>query len=685
MVKPLYIRRTERWSRRRHGTSGLRRRSPGAPAAAHSACIAPEHGGQSPWHFIWIIRLKPWGIRQRVLFVALAPAAAIALALAGYFLLLRYVDLETAMANRGSAMARQFVPAAEYGIFSGNPDELRRLAESLAQQPDVESVVIHDHSGNVLAEVGQARLRAPPLSLPDGWSGQTNDGQRLGFHAKITRPRMALDDATGPPPATLAAEPMGSVSVEISRAGVLARKREIMLVTLAVMLTVLALGALLAHRLAQDVTQPILSLQQAVERIRGGRLETRVAAHRGQTLRLLEDGINDMAAAMQSARDDLQGRIREATAELKEQKEQAERANMAKSRFLAAASHDLRQPLHALTLFAADLEQGAATKPQRRLAGQIATAAGALGEMLDGLLDLSRLDIGSDTVRHEPIALDALIRRVASSHSHSARAKGLKLRGIPTRAWTYSDPRLLERMLGNLVANAVRYTASGSILFGVRRAGDDLRLEVRDSGIGISTEHHELVFQEFYQVANPERDPGKGTGLGLALVSRMAHLLGHPLRLRSEPGRGSTFSIVLPRCPSALMQRAEENPAAIGGFDAQVQLFAPPSAAADHLRRLLESWGCNVHCVETRAAAAPSQPPDLVVCLDECCCEAIAYAQEDCVDLPPLILIGDMPPALENAARQNVLHLNKPIRPAKLRALLQHLLQSEFADSHPGA
>lgn len=621
--------------------------------------------------------MKPWGIRHRVLFVALAPAVAIALALAGYFLLLRYEDLETAMSTRGSAMARQFVPAAEYGLFSGNPDELRRLAEALGREPDVVAVVIHDPAGNVIASVGQARMAGDAASREDGWSGQSDDGKVLAFHARVAHPRIDLDDASaGGNQGT--AELLGSVTIELSRAGVLARKREIMVVTLLVALAVLALGALLARRLARDVTEPILAIQRAVEGIRAGRLETRVTAHAAQTLRALEDGINEMASAMQSGRDDLQGRIREATAELREQKDQAERANLAKSRFLAAASHDLRQPLHALTLFAADLELEAETDAQRRLAGQIATAAGALGEMLDGLFELSRLDLGADAARHQPVALDPLIRQVVAAHSHSARAKGLRLRAAPTRAWAHTDPRLLDRMIGNLVANAVRYTASGSILVGVRNAGDELRIEVRDSGVGIAAEHQPLVFQEFFQIGNPERDAGKGTGLGLALVDRMARLLGHPLSLRSAPGCGSVFSITLPRCAAQAAPAGGDAEAALGTFDASVVVFGNSSAACESLCRLLESWGCRVTSVETglQAKARLGAPPGLVICQDASCNEAIAYVAQLAGESRPLILVGDTPVA-GSVPSDKVLHLAKPIRPAKLRALMHHLLQVE--------
>ena len=627
--------------------------------------------------------MKSWGIRERVLFVALMPAAAIALALAAYFLSLRYADAEAALANRGGALTRQFAPAAEYGAFSGNRDELHRLAEALAREPDVTAVVIHDRTGLPLAQAGIPRLQKNPAQLPDGWSGSTEDGGTLCFHAKIMRPVLAFDDSvTVPAGMPSASGILGSVTLEMSRAGLTARKQEMMAVALIVACLVLAMGALLAQRLARDVTEPIVALQDAVERIRRGQLEARIAPHPGRTLRGLEEGVNEMAASMQAGHERLESRIAEATAELQKKKDEAERASVAKSRFLAAASHDLRQPLHALALFAADLEHEAGTEALRKLSGQINTAVGSLGELFDALLDISRLDIGAITPGRVPVALDPLLRRVANAYSNSARAKGLSLRCVPTRAWALSDPRLLERMLGNLVANAVRYTWRGGIVIGVRRTGDKLRIEVWDSGIGISIEDQQLIFQEFFQVANPERDPGKGLGLGLALVDRLARMQGHALHLRSQPVRGSVFGISLPRAAPVEAAQGSESPM-IGDFKARVLVFGSSTAACDSLCRLLASWGCEVTLAETgtKAAMLLAATPDLVICEDDLCREAVPFVKAMAASggTPTLIMIGNAQAA--SAEGMALVRLSKPLKPAKLRALMRHLLEEARAPS----
>ena len=368
-----------------------------------------------------------------------------------------------------------------------------------------------------------------------------------------------------------------------------------------------------------------------------------------------------------------------AAGELRRQKNEAERTSLAKSRFLAAASHDLRQPLHALSLFAAELEQQTNTLTQRRLLQQISTAIDAMNQQLNPLLDISRLDLGDAVPRREAVALQPLIERVVAMQRHGANAKGLSLRLIPTTAWGESDAYLLERMIGNLISNAVRYTSEGGVVVGVRRSGSDWRIEIRDSGIGIAREQLSLIFQEFYQIDNPERDAGKGLGLGLAIVARLGQMLNHPIKVCSSAGLGSVFGIILPQAPpSILAQNADESPRA-GNFDfnAKVLLGCGDDAASVHLRNLLEGWGCRVtHAVDDAALRlALTDQPEVLICDDRGYAAATAYYSARQAAAPILILLGAPPSAapLHGLAMHG--HLAKPVQPARLRALLQHLLE----------
>lgn len=624
--------------------------------------------------------MKNWGIKQRVLFVALLPAAMIALSLAVYFLVLRYADVDDALHSRGAALVRQLGQSAEYGAFAGNLTELHRLAQAEVKEPDVSAVVFYDRRGSRLAAAGNHRFPDTPNEFIDGWEGVSEDGEAIFFHAKIRSVVAGFQDPFDASKDT--AEPttelLGSVTLEMSRAEVVARKREILVVTVLFALAALAAGVLLARRLSGDVTEPVLALQETVAKIQNGNLDARVTPHPSNTLRSLETGINEMATALLMGRDRLESRIAEATTELRKQKDEAERTSLAKSRFLAAASHDLRQPLHALSLFAAEFEQHTINLTQRRLLQQISSAIDAMNEQLNPLLDISRLDLGGTLPRRKPVALQPLIERVVAMHQQSAHAKGLHLRQIPTAAWAESDAHLLERMLGNLISNAVRYTSEGRIVVGVRRNGTDWRIEIRDSGIGIAAEQLSLIFQEFYQVDNPERDAGKGLGLGLAIVARLGQMLDHRIVVRSSSGRGSAFAIVLPRSVPAIRSRTVGKSTRPGNFDinADVLVGCGNDAASASLCILLEGWGCRVtHAIDDAALCmALTDQPDVLICDDHGYTAATACSAASQAAGPILILLGNPPRTAPQTGIAVHGHLIKPLRPARLRALLQHLL-----------
>lgn len=226
-------------------------------------------------------------------------------------------------------------------------------------------------------------------------------------------------------------------------------------------------------------------------------------------------------------------------------KSEAERASAAKTRFLANASHDLRQPMHSIGLVVGLLNERTQDQELRALTAQALASVATMERLFGSLLDISKLD--ADSVRPDvgPIELGVLLARVEQIWAPQAEARGLRLRVRPTRLLARSDPELLERIVGNLVSNAIHYTPSGSVLVACRRRGDGCRIEVRDSGRGIAPEHQTAIFEEFFRVDVPGSGPEKGLGLGLSIVHRSAQLLGHPLHLASRPGAGSTFSIEL--------------------------------------------------------------------------------------------------------------------------------------------
>jgi signal transduction histidine kinase/CheY-like chemotaxis protein len=231
----------------------------------------------------------------------------------------------------------------------------------------------------------------------------------------------------------------------------------------------------------------------------------------------------------------------------------AENANRAKSQFLAAASHDLRQPLHAMGLFAAALAIRAKEPEIKPLVASINASVEAMESLFAQLLDLSRLEAGALQPKPATVPLAPLFARLAADFMPQAEASGLALSARPTRLAVTSDAVLLERVLRNLISNALRYTHAGGVLVGARRRGNEVRVDIVDTGVGIAATDRDRVFDDFVQVLTPPRHHvgGRGMGLGLAIVRRLAELLDHRLELASAIGRGSRFSVVVPRARQA--------------------------------------------------------------------------------------------------------------------------------------
>jgi two-component system, sensor histidine kinase len=231
----------------------------------------------------------------------------------------------------------------------------------------------------------------------------------------------------------------------------------------------------------------------------------------------------------------------------------AERSDRSKSKFLAAASHDLRQPMHALTLFVASLKPHVLSPAGIDLLGKVEHSVDVLGNMFDALLDVSRLDAGIIEPCWEVFSVQNLFAQMALEFNNSAQEKNLQLNILSCKTSVYSDPLLLERILRNLLANALRYTEQGSITLRAQTRGQILCIEVLDTGIGIASEHAEHIFEEYFQVGNSQRDRKHGLGLGLAIVYRLSKLLQSPVKVESTLGKGSCFSVQVPLTESDVM------------------------------------------------------------------------------------------------------------------------------------
>lgn len=378
----------------------------------------------------------------------------------------------------------------------------------------------------------------------------------------------------------------------------------------------------------------------------------------------------------------LEGLVRERTLELQAALERAERNAAAAIRFLSAASHDIRQPLQATALLLGALAGDLRTERGRAAFDAIEGALAASMELLDSLLEFSRIEAGALEPSFTAVELGALVERSARPFAAEAAAKGLKLRTVASGMTVRTDPALLGRILRNLISNAVKYTDRGGVLVGCRRGGGKVRLEVIDTGRGIEEAERQRIFWEFYRV-EPQRPAGRpGLGLGLAIAERLARILGHALTVDSVPGRGTRFAIELPEAgePAAELPksglRVQAGSALAGKLVAVVDNEEQVAAA---LGRLLEEWGATPVVAfggDALLAALGGRMPDLAIVdrhLDGEDGFALAARLEAACGhpLPVLILTGDYDIAnlsLANRDRRRI--LQKPAMPAVLHAVL---------------
>jgi Na+/proline symporter/signal transduction histidine kinase len=400
----------------------------------------------------------------------------------------------------------------------------------------------------------------------------------------------------------------------------------------------------------------------------------------------------EAAGALERANETLERRVKERTAELTEvnealavAKREADEANLDKTRFLAAASHDVLQPLNAARLYATSLIERLVPDTEAKLARNIDASLEAVEEILNVLIEISRLDAGRLEPDISVFPLNDVFERLEVEFQPLAREKGLDLRIVPTRLWVSSDRRLLRRVLQNLVSNAIKYTPAGKVLLGVRRRGGALSVQVRDTGPGIPKSKRTLIFKEFHRLEETAHSV-RGLGLGLAIVERIGKVLGHGIQLQSVPGRGSMFAVTLPLANAAPVIAQGTAPAPVPGriHGLKVLCLDNEPDVLNGMRVLLEGWRCTPILAkngpEARERLQDSEgPPDIILAdyhLDSGTgLEAVASLRPLVGEQVPVIIITADPSAevLREVRRNGYALLRKPLKAAALRALMHQL------------
>jgi two-component system, sensor histidine kinase len=383
---------------------------------------------------------------------------------------------------------------------------------------------------------------------------------------------------------------------------------------------------------------------------------------------------------------DLVARLQMQTQEAEAARARAEASSIDKSRFLAAASHDLRQPVHAIGLFLEALGNTDLSVKQRAIHGKAKSACDASGDMLGTLLDFSRIEAGVVQCRMSAVPLQSLLADLEREYAPQAEARRLHFKLRPTALSVRADLALLSLILRNLISNAVRYTASGGILIGCRRRGEQVWIEVWDTGIGIEAGEQEHIFTEFVQLANAERNRAQGLGLGLAIAQKLAMVMSTGVTVRSRPGRGSVFAVALAFAPGT-PPTASDRAVAMNGsvsmpslHDLQVLVVEDEAEVRDAMQQLLASWGCQCRAaasLDEALALAKAHAPEVLVTdyrlRNGITGRDVVHAVREMVTTPLscIIVTGDTAPdRLRDATQADALLLHKPLpAPMLYRAL----------------
>jgi len=395
--------------------------------------------------------------------------------------------------------------------------------------------------------------------------------------------------------------------------------------------------------------------------------------------------------ALARANETLERRVRERTAELMEvnqalaiAKRKADEANLDKTRFLTAASHDVLQPLNAARLYVTSLVERELASGEAQLVRNVDASLEAVEEILNILIEISRLDTGRLEPDITSFPLDEVCERLKVEFAPLAREKAeLELRVVSTRMWVRTDRRLLRRVLQNLLANAIKYTPKGKVLLGVRRHGSELTVEVCDTGPGIPKSKRAVIFKEFERLEETAASV-RGLGLGLSIVERIGKVLGHQVDLRSVPGKGSIFSVKLPRAAPGVVEPAPVPVSAGRIRGLNVLCIDNERAVLDGMRVMLSGWGCKVITAQNAAEAIDRlQPghtkPDIILAdyhLDSGTgLDAVAAVRTaERSHTPVIIISADHTPEVQREIRRRgYAFLRKPLKAAALRALMHQL------------
>ncbi|WP_324817285.1 ATP-binding protein [Variovorax sp.] len=675
-----------------------RRRTTPAPAEAGAADDPPgsafvpaafaRGSGPGP-HAI----VMSGNLRRDLLRLGLMPCAAAALALTAWFTHARLEALEHSFDAEGQAIARQVAALTDLSLYAGDQAAVQAVANSALRGGQATRVEISNNAGlfvsagPAVGNLEKLRVYTAPVRLRESPGASPFGPPAPG--------------ATAAAPPGPGAAPIGLVQAFRDTTAYSRERYRSLLAGVGIALIALLVAWASVRHMARSVTRPLRRISQTVAALEGGHFDTRcdveaapargaAEAARPHELASLAHDVNRLAERLAHNHQVSEERVREATSVALQRMAEAEQAALSRARFLAAASHDLRQPLHAMGLFIDGLLPGA-SDAQRPAVLRLQEGTQFMTLLLDDLLEISRLDAQVLTPKMAPVALDTLFEQLAAQHAAQAAQSQVRMVFKPQGRLVHSDAAMLLRIVGNLIGNAIRHAPpEGTVLVAARRGTrpGTTRIEVRDNGIGIAPIHQQRIFEEFYQVANTERDRRQGFGLGLAICARLAALMGSRIELRSALLEGSTFSLTLAQARQAPAPRPSAAPPAGAPLAGLRCLVVDDDDAILHAtHELLRQWACVPVCTRTvaDAIALMSEPDaqfDVVLCDLQLAGHDDGLAVIDSARklqpdaLAVLVSGATGPESLKRLRAHDASLLTKPVAPAKLRALLTTRRQS---------
>ena len=644
-------------------------------------------------------------LRWRLLSLSMLPLIVFALIWMSYALAQRYTDLSSQLEQRAQLLARQMAVASDYAIFAQNNLVLQNITASVVKEPEVMLAGVYDASlqalstseseGSLYKEQGANLSNQLRLVANSGQPSLAIESDRLLRYIQPIN-SVGLDLEDQPKNGSKLSPISGYAVVEVSLDSVYTELIKFLIGVLFILAGLLYIAWRVVNRFSSQLERSFKLVANAAKKIGAGdtQVRLRMGTNDIKVFDQLARDLNIMAERLEFSQKYLESQVLAATQALREQKDAAETSNNAKSRFLAAASHDLRQPIHAISLLVSAAQYEKDPAAQSAIIGRIENGTSALSDLLNSLLDISRLDGGGVQIHEEDFALTRIMNNLQNTYQSLAEEKGLDLIIRPTKACTHSDPMLLERILSNFVSNAVRYTPPGGVVYvAVRARGPEWLVQVRDNGPGISPEEQDNIFQEFVQLNNPQRDRSQGLGLGLAIVKRLMHLLSHRVEVRSELGQGATFSVYIPRIELSDTQvqtvsdtaKASNNPSLqLKGL--RILVVEDDELVRQSFQGLLAMWGAHVDVFEQAELAIahvknPEHRPDLIITdhrlggshngleLSREIAQLLSHP------IPTLLITGDTEDtSLQRLSESHVQVLYKPVKPNVLIGTIHSLI-----------